>query len=143
MKPDGESVVSSKAPARIVLKGFELASEGAHMIEWLGRGTDFRSFVASDIEAELYAQDPGAQLLSLECTAIPEYETRAVPRNDGTSLATVTFFAVIFPLVAHVVSSGRETWRLEIRHGYIMSNVDKPADRKLHLQFQVVAQSAA
>jgi hypothetical protein len=143
MIPDGESVASSKVPARIALNGFGLASDGAHMIEWLGRGKDFRSFVASDIETELYAQDPGAQLLSLECTATPEYETRAVPRNDGTTLATVTYFAVTFPLVAHVASSGRETWRLEIRHGYIMSNMDKPADRKLHMRFQIVAQSAA
>jgi hypothetical protein len=143
MMPEGESVASSKVPVRIAVKGFELASEGAHMIEWLGRGTDFRSFVASDIEAELYAQDPGAQLLSLECTATPEYETRAVPRNDGTTLASVTYFAVTFPLVAQVVSSGRETWRLEIRHGYIHSNMDKPAERKLHMQFQIVAQSAA
>ena len=142
MNPDGDSVASSKAPARVALKGFELATEGAHMYEWLGRGPDFPAFLVRDIETELYAQDAGAQLLSLECVAKPALETRAVPRNDGTSLANVVYFAATFPVVVRVMSSNRETWRLDVRHRYVMSNMDKPAERKLQMEFQIVAQAA-
>jgi len=142
MNPEGDSVVSSKAPARVALRGFELAAEGAHMYEWLGRGPDFPAFLVRDIETELYAQDPGAQLLSLECLAKPALETRAVPRNDGTALANVVYFAATFPLAVRVTSSSRETWRLEVRQNYVMSNMDKAAERKLQIRFDIVAQAA-
>jgi hypothetical protein len=142
MSPDDDSVASIKAPGRVALKGFELADDAVHMLEWLGRGPDFRSFVVRDVETELYAQDAGAQLLSLECMSRPEYETRALPREDDPSLATVTGFSVIFALRARVTGSDGTTWRLEMKHSYVASSLDTPPERRVQMQFQVVAQAA-
>jgi hypothetical protein len=67
---------------------------------------------------------------------------RAVPRHDGTMLASVIHFAATFPLAVRVSASSGGTWRLDVRQNYVMSNMDKPAECRLHLRFDIVAQAA-
>jgi hypothetical protein len=136
-------VASLKEPARISISGFEVADESAHMFEWLGRGHDFRTFVTRDVERELYAQDAGAQLISIACVDKPDLETRLMPRNDGTTLATLTSFRVVFKLSVLVAASNGTRWRLDLRPSYFASNLDQPSERKLQYQFSVAGSAEA
>lgn len=139
----GSEVASLQEPARIAISGFEVVDGSVHMLEWLGRGRDFRTFVTRDVERELYAQDPGAQLISLACVDKPDCETRAMPRDDGTTLATLTSFRVVFKLSALVAASNGSRWWLELRPSYLASNLDNPSGRKLQYQFNVAGSTEA
>jgi hypothetical protein len=66
-----ERIPSLNIPLSVEAIGFSMADDVAHMISMLGRGSDFRQFVTHDVEGELYAQTPGAQLLSLTCKEAP------------------------------------------------------------------------
>ncbi len=130
-----------KKPAQIKICGFERADEGAHMIEWLGKGKDFRQFVVNDIEEELYAQDPNSQLLSVDCIAEPEYETKLLRQNEAFHKGVVAQFSVTFPILLSVKAGNGVVWDLSIKHSYHASNLDDPAKRKLRLNFTITAQS--
>lgn len=71
-----EEVDSIRFQERVKVIGFECVDPNLHMIEWLGRGRDVRQFIVNDVETELYVQDRNAQVLSIECTSEPEYETK-------------------------------------------------------------------
>lgn len=136
------SVASLNKGSSVEISGFEVADDATHMIAWLGKGKDFRQFVVNDVETELYAQDKGAQLLSVHCRSKPNYETGARPNNDGTSKAIVTRFSVTFPLAVRVRASNGKVWRLDINHNYAASNLDTPGKQQLSLNFGVVGQNA-
>ncbi|MBD9597773.1 hypothetical protein IB270_33660 [Ensifer sp. ENS05] len=70
-----ELIPSLNVPLDIELTGFSNGDEVIHMIAMLGRGKDFRRFVVRDVEAELYAQTPNAQLLSITCKTEPRLKT--------------------------------------------------------------------
>lgn len=126
----------------VSLSGFECGDESVHMVEWLGKGRDFRKFVIHDAEGELYSQDKGAQLLSAHCRANPKYETRALPKNDGTSIAVVKSVSVTFPLELRVRSSDGKVWRLDVNQNYVASELNRPGRRKLTLNFGIVGSNA-
>ena len=136
------SVASLRDGVSVQISGFELADDSAHMIVWLGKGKDFRQFVVSDVETELYAQDKAAQVLSVHCKSVPKYETRARPNNDGSSNAIVTSFSVTFPLAVRVRASSGKVWRLDVNHNYVATNLDAPGKQKLNLNFGIVGQNA-
>jgi len=62
-----ETIDSINVGKIIEVIGFDCADENLHMIDWLGLGSDYRSFVISDVEEALYLQQPGSQLLKIEC----------------------------------------------------------------------------
>src|SRR4030065_2059151 len=131
------SVASLKNGSFVEISGFEAVDESTHMIVWLGKGKEFRKFVVNDVETELYAQDKGAQLLSVHCKSTPKYETKARPNNDRTSKAIVTSFSVTFPLAVRVRASNGEVWRLDVNHNYVATNLDEPGQQKLALNFGI------
>ncbi len=134
------SVPSIKPGASVEISGFEAADEDSHMIAWLGKGKDFRRFVVKDVESELYAQDRGAQVLSVHCQSKPDYQTRTQPTHDASSKAIVTGLSVTFPLAVRVRAADGKIWRLDIRHSYVATNLDSPGNQKLILNFDVVGQ---
>ena len=126
----------------VSVSGFESVDKSTHMIAWLGKGKNFREFVVQDAEAELYAQDKGAQLLSVNCKSTPQYETHALPQNDRTSKAILSKFSVTFPLAIRVRASNGKVWRLDVNHNYLATDLDKPGQHKLTLNFGIVDQHA-
>jgi len=135
------NVASIKKPAQIEISGFEHADDGAHMIEWLGKGKDFREFVVSDIEEELYAQDPNSLLLSVNCTAKPEYETKLLRENEASQKGILTRFSVTFPIMLRVKAGNGAVWNLNVKHNYHANNLDVPGSHKVQLNFTIVSQA--
>ena len=123
----------------IELKGFECAKDGEHMIEWLGKGKNYKEFLTADVYEELIKQQPGSVLMSLECTGTPEYETAALPEQENSSKAIVHRFMVSFPLLVTVKSSNNEVWVLTVKHVYEASNLHIPNERKLLQHFNVLS----
>lgn len=131
-------VPSLNAPHQVAVSGFELADDAAHMIAWLGRGPDYRRFVANDIESELYRQTPGAQLLSIRCMEKPEFRTRAKQEQQGR--VVVTDVSVMFPVALTVRAPDGVVWRLAVRHCYEASNIhSRSPERQLRLNFTIVS----
>ena len=97
-----ESMASINEGKTIELSGFECGEKSVHMIEWLGLGKDYRKFVSSDVEGELYKQQPGSQLLKLACTGELELSTGALSKDGDDSKAILTRFSATFPLEATV-----------------------------------------
>ncbi|MCP3674687.1 MAG: hypothetical protein GY829_09520 [Gammaproteobacteria bacterium] len=120
----------------IEVSGFDCADKSTHMIEWLGLGKDYRSFVVKDVETELNNQQPGSQLLKLECTNEPELLTGALPQNEDESKAILTRFSATFSLKATVNLSG-SIWVLTIDQNYYAENLNVPNERKLTQNFTV------
>lgn len=133
-----EIVPSINPPHQVSVTGFELADEAAHMIAWLGKGQEFRRFVTNDLEAELYRQTPGAQLLSVKCNARPELRTKAIQAAPGQG-AIVTDVCVTFLVTVEVRASDGALWFVDIRHNYEASDIHRRGLRKLRLNFGVVA----
>lgn len=106
------------------------------MIEWLGRGKDYRKFIVSDVESELYKQQPGSQLLKLECTGEPKLLTWALVQNGDRSKAILTKFSATFPLTA-TINLGGEILFLTIDQNYYAENLNIPNKRKLTLTFTI------
>jgi len=111
------------------------------MIEWLGKGKDFRQFIVNDIETELYAQDSNSQLLSVNCVAKPECETKLIRQNEADQKGILTQFSVTFPVVLQVKAGNSGVWRLNVKHNYSASNLNVPGNHKLRLNFTIVSQS--
>lgn len=134
-------VSSAKKPAQVEVSGFEHADDSAHMIEWLGKGKDFRLFITSDVEAELYAQDPGSQLLSINCTAKPEYQTKLLRQSDRGQ-GILSEFSVTFSIMLRVMAANGVVWSLGVRHNYHASNLEVPGNHKLQLNFTIVSHAS-
>ncbi|WP_322966415.1 hypothetical protein [Sphingomonas fuzhouensis] len=123
-------------PHRIEAFGFAQVDEVAHMISWLGRGGNFRQFVTNDVEGELYAQTPGAQLLSITCKGPLHLETRVMPKGQG---ATPIDISVTFPLSLQIKMPDDALWRLDVEHNYDAVNIHlKDGRRTLTQNFSVV-----
>ena len=123
----------------IEIVDFDLATDVEHMIGLLGRGRDCRTFVVNDIEAELYRQTPGAQLLAVRCNEKPEVVTRAIGEGSGNTVV-VESMRVTFPVTARVMTSDGAIWKLDIRHSYDATNLNLPVDqRQLRLDFEISA----
>ncbi|MBX9432384.1 hypothetical protein KY487_24425 [Ralstonia pseudosolanacearum] len=133
---DGVCVASLHAPNQVKISGFEAADESVHMIEWLRRGRDFRSFVTHDVEQELYAQDRAAQLLALHGEAPPALETK-VRRELATNKGIVTYFSVTFHISLRVQAGDGRVWRLRVQHNYQASGLDVAGKFQLRLNFTV------
>lgn len=135
-------VASLHPNQRIDVIGFERGDDCVHMIEWLRKGADFRQFVVSDLEAELYAQDADAQLLSVVCNSDLEHETKArrIPGNEVQ--AVLTAVSITFPLTVRVRAGNGVVWLLDVRHGYQASNMDQKDGFKLRLDFTIVGSRA-
>jgi len=131
-------IPSLNKPHWVEARGFEQADVSAHMISWLGRGNGFRQFVTNDVEGELYAQTPGAQLLSITCKGPPNLETRAMPGGVGQG-ATPTDISVIFPLSLTIQMPDEALWKLDVEHNYDAANIHlKDGRRTLTQNFSVV-----
>lgn len=104
----------------------------------VGRGNDFRQFVTNDLEQELYAQTPGAQLLSITCKGPLELRTGAIPQGSGQG-AVVTGISITFPLSLRVKMSDQALWRLDVELNYDAVNIHlKDGRRSLTQNFAVV-----
>jgi len=134
-----ERVTSMRSPEKVEVRGFTRVDPNLHMIEWLGLGRDVRQFVVKDVESELYAQDKGAQVLSVECTREPSYETKA-KRQGSSSKGVVSQFSVTLPLSICVRAGNGTIWTLAVQHNYTATGLDEPGGRKLTLNFQIVGQ---
>ena len=132
-----ETVASLHQPKKVSISGFELADSDGHMIEWIRKGSDFRQFVVNDIEVELYAQDHGAQLLSVKCKARPSFETK-VRQEKSASRALVTQVSIDFPVALRVQSTNGEVWKLDVSHSYHATNMDVPDQFNLRLDFTIL-----
>lgn len=130
-------VESQHVPERIEVSGFEAADDSVHMLEWMRKGRDFRQFVINDIETELYAQDANSQLLSVNCKAKPNFETK-VKTDQQKKNGVVTQFLAAFPVSLRVRSANGAVWRLEVEHSYQATNLDVPDEFQLRLKFTIV-----
>jgi hypothetical protein len=133
-----EQIPSLNIPLSVEASGFSMADDAAHMIAMLGRGSDFRQFVTHDVEGELYAQTPGAQLISITCKEAPKLETSALRIGHGNS-ATVTGVSVTFPLSLRIKMADGALWNLDVEHNYDAVNVHlNDGRRTLTQNFSVV-----
>jgi hypothetical protein len=130
-------VASQHVPERIEVSGFEAADDSVHMLEWMRKGRDFRQFVINDIETELYAQDANSQLLSVNCKAKPNFETKVKTSQDAQS-GVVTQFLAAFPVSLRVRAGNGAVWRLDVEHSYQATNLDVPGEFQLRLNFTIV-----
>lgn len=131
-------IPSLNEPHRVEASGFEQADEAAHMIAWLGRGGNFRRFVTNDVEGELYAQTPGAQLLSITCKGSPHLKTRAIPQGVGQGTVP-TDISVTFPLSLRIKMPNEALWKLDVEHNYEAANIHlRDGRRTLTQNFSVV-----
>ena len=131
-----ESIDSINSGKKVELIGFDCVDERFNMIEWLGLGSNYRSFVISDVEEALYGQQPNSQLLKVECFANAEFLTAVLPNEGDVSKAVLTKFSVIFPLKATVNLSG-DIWVLTIDQKYLAENLETPENIKLRKTFTV------
>ncbi len=131
-----DTVDSINEGRQIEVSGFNCADESIHMIEWLGLGKDYQSFLVKHVETELYNQQPGSQLLELKCTGKPELLTGALPQDGDKSKAILTRFSATFPLEA-TVNLGGSVWLLTIDQNYYAENLNIPSERKLTQNFNV------
>ena len=122
----------------IQVVGFNCADKIINMIEWLGIGTDYRSFVVADIEEDLYKQQPDSQLLKVECTGEPEYLTGVLPNKDGISKGILSRFTIVFPVVVTVNLRGA-VWELTVQQQYKAENLNTPKERALQRNFNVIS----
>ncbi len=136
-KAIAESIGSLNSGKTVEVVGFDCADERMHMIDWLGLGTNYRSFVISDVEEALYAQKPDSQLLKIECITTPEMLTAVLPNEGDVSKAVLTKFSAIFPLKATVRFSG-EIWILTIDQNYLAEDMEIPEGKKLTKKFTVI-----
>lgn len=120
--------------------GFDVVDQDMEMLRWLRKGDDVAQFVIGDVEHELYAQDSASQLLSIHCLKKPEYQTKALKKSPNDRQAIVSQFAAVFPLLVEVQSSDGSIWKLEVQHGYHASNMERPDDFALRLDFTIVGQ---
>ncbi len=108
------------------------------MIEWLGKGPDFRQFVVSDIESELYSQTPGAQVLAVRGYGEPEVKTKLKPVEGH--MAIVTDFSVTFPVTVRVKAPDGAIWKLDVNYNYDAGNIHVRDERRtLRLNFEIAA----
>ena len=133
-----EYVQSSRPNQRVEISGFEKADDSVHMIEWLRKGVDFRQFVVSDVEAELYAQDAAARLLSVTCNSDLQCETKARRILGNETQAVLTAMSITFPLTVRVRASNGAMWLLDVMHNYQASHMDRQGEFELRLNFTIV-----
>lgn len=108
------------------------------MISWLGRGSNFRQFATNDVEGELYAQTPGAQLLSTTCKGPLQLETNAAPQGVGQG-TVATDISITFPLSLRIKMPDEVLWKLDVEHNYDAVNIHlKDGRRSLTQNFAVV-----
>lgn len=129
------SIASQYSNESVRISGFEQADDCVHMIEWLRRGRDFRTFVVQDVERELYLQDAKSQLLSVACGK-PELETKLRKAPEG-STAIVVKFSIVFPIVVEVRGGDGRLWRLHVRNGYLATG-DPSESFQLRADFNIV-----
>lgn len=133
-----ELIPSLNTPLNVEAFGFAMADEAAHMIAWLGLGPDFRRFVTNDVEGELYAQTPGAQLLSITCKETPNLVTSGT-QNDPSNGMMVTGVSVTFPLALRIRMADDALWHLDVEHNYDAVNIHlNDGRRTLRQNFTVV-----
>ena len=137
----GATVSSINKPQKIDISGFEQADNAAHMLDWLGKGKNFRQYIVTDIEKELYAQDKDSQLISVHCKSVPKYETKAIKEDGDSSKAIVTQFDVTFPLIIKIRAGNGQIWVLDVKHNYIASDLNEPNQQKLRFNFTIIGQS--
>lgn len=130
-------VISQHAPEQIEVSGFEAADDSLHMLEWMRKGRNFRQFVIDDIETALYAQDTNSQLLSVDCIAKPNFETK-VKTDQQAETGVVTQFRAVFPISLRVRSANGAVWRLDVEHSYQATNLDEPDEFQLRLAFTIL-----
>lgn len=128
---------SANTNDEIEIVGFDCVSENAHMIEWLGLGKDYKSFVPKDIENELLKQQPDSKLIKLECKAEPELLTKVLAQSNTDEKAIVTMFSVTFPIEA-TINLGGSTWVLSIKQNYVIKNMEMPDNRQLTQNFNII-----
>jgi hypothetical protein len=133
-----EQIPSLNIPLNVELTGFCAVDSVAHMVAMLGRGRDFRQFVTVDVERELYAQTPGAQLLSITCKEAPKVETSAV-QGGHADVVILTGASITFPLALRIKMVNNSLWCLDVEHNYNAVNIHLNDDRRsLTQNFAVV-----
>jgi hypothetical protein len=110
-----------------------------HVIDLLGRGPDFPSFVIADVEKELDRQNQGSQLLSISCTGEPQLKASHVPAPEDNSKAIISTLSMSFPLsisVSHK-SNVDNVMHLTVEQNYLVDNLDKDNQAKVTQNFIV------
>jgi len=121
---------------KIEIVGFECGKNDSHMIEWLGLGSDYKTFVTEAIQRELYKQQPDSKIKKLECKAEPELLTSVLAQSKTDKEAILTKFSVTFPVEA-TIELGGSTWSLSIEQNYIIKNMETTDNRKLVTNFNI------
>lgn len=115
-----------------------MADDVAHLIAMLGRGDSFREFVTQDVEGEVYAQTPGAQLLCIACKGAPAVET-FVLQYRSENAAVLTGIIVTFALTLRIKMADGVLWEVDVDHGYEAKNVHlTDGQRSLTQKFSVI-----
>lgn len=79
------------------------------------------------------------QLLSVTCVTDPEYQTQAQRSAGSPSKGIVTQLAVTFQLALRVRAAKGTIWLLTVNQRYFATNLDKPSQRKLRLEFTIAS----
>lgn len=69
----------------------------------------------------------------------PEYQTQAQRSAGSPKEGIVTHFAVTFPLALRVRAANGTIWLLTVNQRYFATNLDKPSQRKLQLEFTIAS----
>jgi hypothetical protein len=121
---------------KVEASGFECADSAMHVMEILGRGPDFPSFLIRDVETELNRQNKGAHLLSIKCVGEPKLMANGNAADDENSQMVLSVLSVTFPL--HVeVKNAKDVMSLEVDQNYTVENLDTGTLPKLTQNFIV------
>lgn len=128
--------VNAKSMPEYELIGFDCGEKSIHMIEWLGLGENYKTFVSNTIQDELYKQQPKSTIKQLTCTAEPILLTKALTQQSTDTAAMLTELSVTF-LVDALVELNEETWLISIKQNYTIKNMHLSNDRVLLKSFDI------
>ena len=135
-------IPSLKPPHEIEATGFEKAADVAQILSRLGRESDPARFVAADVEAEIYRQTPGAQLLALDCVETPATEMSLFlegdPEAEDLERGLVNGLQTSFPLILTLRDEAGQIWRLRAALAYEAVDLRDPQKRKVTANFTIL-----
>ncbi len=135
-------IPSLKPPHEIEATGFDKAADVAQILSRLGRESDPARFVAADVEAEIYRQTPGAQLLAIDCVETPATEMSLFlegdPEAEDLERGLVDGLQTSFPLILTLRDEAGQTWRLRTTLAYEAVDLRDPKARKVTANFTIL-----
>ncbi|MFC3121953.1 hypothetical protein [Agaribacter flavus] len=133
----GAAANNAEFSNHVELKNFDCAKEFESQIEILGRGSNYPSFIASDILEELIKQDEASQLISATCTSEVELGIKSIKiKNNGENATAIDYLEAKFPMEL-VVFNGEENWILDAAIKYEVNGLVSKQTPKLTKHFIV------